>query len=100
MFNPFKTLNNESFTDMSSFEDHYERYIFPYLANNHAKASMMITNAKAEAIRISKMMVQLAFLKLEPALETPDLLGGQVIIAPEAPYSSLVALGSLIYQGR
>ena len=86
--------------EASKFEDHYEKYIFPYLANNHSSASMIITNSNAEAIQISKLMVEIAFPELQQALETPDILGGQVIIAPEAPYGSLVALGSLIYQGR
>ena len=83
-----------------TFDDHYEKLIFPYLASSHSPGTMMITNSKAEAIRISTMMVEIAFPKLQPVLQIPDILGDQVIIAPGAPYSSLVALGSLVYQRR
>ena len=42
------------------------------------------------------MMVEIAFPKLQLVLQIPDILGDRVIIAPVAPYSSLVALGSLV----
>ena len=62
----------------SIFEDHYDKYIFPYLANNYSPASMMIANSNGEAIRISRLMVEIAFPELQPALQTPDILGSQV----------------------
>jgi hypothetical protein len=82
------------------FDDHYDNLIFPCMVRSHSPGTMMILNSKAESIRISIRMVEIAVPKLQRVLQIPDILGRQVIIAPGAPYSSLVALGSLVYKVR
>ena len=78
---------------MSSHFRQYKKVIFPHLAINWTKDSIMITNANGEAIRTERIMVALAFPELSGVLDIPNILGERVILAPDAPYASLVALG-------
>jgi hypothetical protein len=67
----------------------YEERILPYLSTT--AGNVFLVGADSKSVKLDPMMVKIAF---------PGTIGMSDILAPEAPFESIVEVANLIYNGR